>query len=112
MLELQPEEKSHVFRQEGRRSGQAAVVTAAAVSEVVDATLRAVVEVRRGKVATEDEARAAEEEAASHLVQIVEVAVTRMVDVEIEVSREVTPAVVWVSVTGQRVVVVSMLRES
>lgn len=41
---------------------------------------------------------------ASHLVQIVEVIVTAIVDVVKPVSTLVTPALVWVSVTGQIVV--------
>ena len=55
---------------------------------------------------------AAGDELASHLSQIVEVAVMMTVEVERLVSMLVTPPVVWVKVTGQRVVDVVTLGRS
>ena len=44
-----------------------------------------------------------------HLVQMVDVLVRKMVEVEIPVSMVVEPAVMWVRVTGQRVVETSTI---
>ena len=51
-------------------------------------------------------------EVASHLVQIVEVVVMMTVEVETPVSMLVVPPVVWVFVTGQRVVDVMTLERN
>jgi hypothetical protein len=94
VLELQPSVNNQVFRHWGRTLGQGAVVTGPLGVVVVVAT-------------TADVVARVVEDSCSHLVQIVFVVVTRTVDVEADTSMLVVPPVVWVSVTGQTVVVVS-----
>jgi hypothetical protein len=87
VLELHPSVKSQVFKQDGRTSGQAALVIAAEADEVVvslTTTAWVAVEVK------------------------VEVLLTRTVETEVltTVDKKVDPATVWVSVavTGEMVV--------
>ena len=97
VFEEQPRVKSQVLRQEGRTEGQGACVTAATVEVGMVVGMRVV---GAGVVMT------GEVEAARVVVRVL---VNKTVEVELVVSMWVVSPVVWVRVTGQMVVEVSML---
>lgn len=109
-LSTQPSMNNQVLRQAGRTSGHVAVVTgmlevvtvvATPTAELVEAAGE-LVEAAGELVASGDVV-----DWASHLVQMVFVVVNKRVDVDVETWMLVPFALVWVRVTGHRVVVVS-----
>jgi hypothetical protein len=110
VLELHPSVNNQVFKHEGRMLGQGAEVTGplGVVLVLVRTPAEVAVEVMGAEVTTLADELPAAVSVCWHFVQTVEVLVKRTVEVDWLVTMAVVPALVWVRVTGQTVVEVSI----